>query len=207
VLINKGLIEENNKQGLIKGDLFKNYLVSKFDNTTTALDLEQSELFKKVSALFQKMASINETCENKSRDHIFKPVNQDAFLLNDVQLKCSDSQDIKRFASAIYLITFEKTKLNNKSLQTLPLKFQIKNEFIRTVDSLRHFFGGHLKDTFTLKPGQLSKADLLIKILNSPNNPVDDEYFIMQNYILSAFTAYLKDLDNFIKNPQNDSKW
>lgn len=207
LLINKGLIRSDLKKVYIKSSLFEEYLSSKINLKSYSQDEEQSLLYEIVSSISRKMSSINETCENKNKKLIFKPVNQDPFLQNDLQIKCIDSDDIKRFASSVYLTVFEKTKDNNKSLILLPKNFRLPHDFVKTIDSLRHFFGGHLKDTFSIKPGQLSKADLLKKILNSPNNPVETDYVLIQKFVLTSFIKYLNDIEKYVKDKKNDNNW
>ena len=81
------------------------------------------------------------------------------------------------------------------------LSFKKNNQFIDIVDIMRHSLGGgHLMGTFSPKPGQLKKQDMLnilVGTKNEPNTP--EEFYSLQIATLKMFEIKLNKLNVIIR--------
>ena len=196
----RGVIIEVNKKYQINGRLLAEFIKTKINTNATYLDPRQSEMSDTVKRFVRLVSSINKTRQNKNQELIFKLTNEDSIMYTHLEIICMDAEDMIRFSSAIYKTVFERTK-ESKNLDLLPSEFQRANKFVRIIDALRHHFGGHLTSDQSQKYSDEFKnvGKLLLELISSKNDPVDDDYFKIQAEILSRFTYYLTQLDSFIR--------
>ncbi len=203
-LLDKGLIILNGHNYEIRIGFLKEFLVS----TRTHLDSVDSILISEIITVTDKinelMININRTNDNKHGKYIFKPVNDDAALFKDLRTPCHSLELFSDFASSLYKIIFEKTKENkggtDVNMATLPTSFKKNNRFIQIVDIMRHSFGGgHLMDTFSRRPDQISKPDMLLILLGNKNEPSTPEEFLrLQISTLNMFEKELQLLQRIV---------
>jgi hypothetical protein len=93
-------------------------------------------------------------------------------------------------------------------LSKLPSNFGRKHQFVKTIDSLRHEFGGHLTSSshYMQRGDQLSRPDLLFYLTGSKIEPNSLELVKIQIKILELFIDYLDNLYSYIKT-NHVSKW
>lgn len=198
-LLQKGLINNCENYDEIKGDFFKEFLLSKFSEKHDNASV--SNLENVVARINEYILNINNTNKNKKNFYIFEPTVDDAALILNLITPCSTVEQFSDFANSLYKIVFERTK-NNKQLDRLPPLFKNNNKFLRIIDTIRHSLGGaHLMDTFLLTPNQLTKADILQELLGSKNEPNSPEEFnLLQIILLDKFESELKRLNIIIRN-------
>lgn len=149
--------------------------------------------------------NISKTYNNKKGSYIFEPVVDEAALIKDLQTSCYSLDLFSNFASSLYKIVFERTKDNKNGTDLpkarLPTPFKRNNQFIDIIDIMRHSLGGgHLMDTFTPRPGQISKAkmlEILVGNNNEPNTP--EEFYNLQISTLKLFEKELNNLNTIVR--------
>ena len=199
-LIDKGLIVKKGNNYEVRIGFLKDYIraTNSYNISDNGTDPESQILTDKITIL---ISNINDTHNNKKNSYIFEPVNDEAALIKDLRTPCYSLESFSDFASSLYKIVFERTKDNNTTKAKLPNNFKKNNQFIEIVDMMRHSLGGgHLMATFSPKPSQLSKPDMLnilVGTKNEPNTP--EEFYGLQIATLKMFEDELNKLNVIIR--------
>src|SRR5690606_29394532 len=84
----------------------------------------------------------------------------------------------------------------------LPDQYKKKNQFLEIVDIMRHSLGGgHLMDTFSHKPNQMTKSRMLELVTGSKNEPNDpEEFYSLQVSTLKLFKDDLDRLNSIVRS-------
>lgn len=200
-LIDKGLIIKKDKKYEIRIGFLKDFIrATVVETTNTTVLTPHSELLTdKITIL---ITNINETHKNKRDTYIFEPVNDEAALIKDLRTPCYSLETFSDFASSLYKILFERTKDNNTSKAKLPNNFKRNNEFIEIVDIMRHSLGGgHLMGTFIQRPSQMTKADMLVILMGTKNEPsTSDDFYALQIATLNRFEQELNNLNQIVRS-------
>lgn len=203
-LIDKGLINHNGRSFKLGSEFIKEYFISqhKENQVQNSSATESIEITDRISDLIR---IINNNYYNKKLKYIFEPVNDDAALLKDLRTPCFSLDVFSDFASSLYKIVFERTKdyINGQEFTKarLPQSYKRNNVFLEIVDIMRHSLGGgHLMDTFTQRPGQMKKSEMLQILTGSKNDPNSpEEFYRLQTAMLNLFVSELEKLDKIIR--------
>lgn len=177
------------------------------------------EISRTVREIKKVITEINDISLNKSREEVFVTSNHDVGIYEDLEQPCSDIDDLQRFARALYLTLFERTanwsdrggtlphKSYSQNLARLPHECKHKNQFVNIVGCLRHHYGGHLTylPTFKTIGYQLSKGELLEKLLGTRNEPDEKSLIDIQEKLLTMFLDFLMQVRECIKKPDSAS--
>jgi len=204
-LIEKGLIKKDGSNYDIKSTFFRDFIksITVPSQNTAGFSLPESQRLSDSIAML--IMNINNTHKNKKGTYIFEPVVDDAALMKDLRTPCYSLELFADFSSSLYKIVYERTKENRGGTDInkakLPNNFKRNNQFIDIVDIMRHSLGGgHLMDTFTHRTDQLTKADMLVKLVgsnNEPNSP--EEFYNLQIATLKMFESELNKLNTIIR--------
>ncbi len=204
-LFEKGLITKNGGNFEIRIGFLKEYIMSiqneqiKSEKVTTVAE----ELTEKIANL---IITINKTNKTKKGTYIFEPINDEAALLKDLRTSCISAELFSDFANSLYKIVFERTKKkvagSDIVLKKLPSPFSKGYQFIDIVDIMRHSLGGsHLEGTFTYRPGQMRKEQMLKILINSRNEPnTPEEFLALQIATLGHFETELNKLNAIVRS-------
>lgn len=199
-LVDKGLIVKKGNNYEVRIDFLKDYIrASSLSNNLSGKTIPESQILTdKITTI---ISNINDTHINKRNSYIFEPVNDEAALIKDLRTSCYSLESFSDFASSLYKIVFERTKNNNTTKAKLPNSFKKNNQFIDIVDIMRHSLGGgHLMATFTPRPDQLSKPDMLYVLVGTKNEPnTPDEFYSLQIATLKMFEIELNKLNVIIR--------
>ncbi len=199
-LLDKGLIVKKGNNYEVKIEFLKDYIRanSLFNNTLIEKIPESEILTDKITLI---ITNINDTHYNKKSSYIFEPVNDEAALIKDLRTPCYSLESFSDFASSLYKIVFERTKDNNTPKAKLPNNFKRNNQFIEIVDIMRHSLGGgHLMATFSHRPNQLNKPDMLFILVGTKNEPnTPEEFYSLQIATLKKFEIELNKLNVIIR--------
>ncbi len=204
-LVQKGLIVKRGNSFELTVTFLKDYIKAMFiDLPLKETEIAQSQIL--TDSIFKLIMTINNTHKAKRGIYVFEPVNDDAALINDLRCQCNSSEQFSDFASSLYKIIFERTKDNingtDYCLKRLPKPYKKGHEFIEIVDILRHSLGGgHLMDTFTQRPGQMTKSKMLKILTGSVNEPNTSlEFYELQIVILKRFEAELNNINTIVRS-------
>ena len=138
-----------------------------------------------------------------------------------------DSEELSRFAIAIYNLFFEKTTgpkdvkavasdgktvvevQRFKPLELLPKQFRRKRFIIRAVDAIRHHFGkAHITDldTFNATGSGISVAEVLMQYLGSKAIPRNEGFLALQLAVLKDSKQYLEELRLYFEQKESKSQ-
>lgn len=204
-LIEKGLIIKKGSNYELKSSFFRDFIKSitvPSQNTGVFLLPESHRLADSISMLIM---NVNNTHKNKKGTYIFEPVVDDAALMKDLRTPCYSLELFADFASSLYKIVFERTKEtvggNDIVLKKLPKPYKRGHIFIDIVDIMRHSLGGgHLMDTFTHKPDQLTKVKMLEKLVGSKNEPNSaEEFYKLQIATMKMFETELNKINTIVR--------
>lgn len=199
-LIDKGLIEKKGNNYEVKIEFLKDYIRASglYNNLEAAKIPESQILTDKITSI---ISNINDTHNNKKSSYIFEPVNDEAALIKDLRTPCYSLESFSDFASSLYKIVFERTKDNNSTKAKLPNNFKRNNQFIEIVDIMRHSLGGgHLMATFSPRPDQLKKPEMLFILVGTKNEPnTPEEFYSLQIATLKMFEIELNKLNVIIR--------
>lgn len=153
-----------------------------------------------VDKISEHIININKTQNNKSQRLIFIKIIDEAAHYKILKKKCLNRNDFKIFIESMFLTYYERTKIDDSTLATLPQKFKYL-PFAKYIQSARNLFGGaHQEDTFIERPGQIPKNELLIHYYDSENEPLDNEFYVMQSKMLGEFEQVLFELLKYFRN-------
>lgn len=200
-LIDKGLLIKKGKNYEVRIGFLRDFIRATIaiENLTEYITPESEILADKITVL---ISNINETHSNKRNTYIFEPVNDEAALIKDLRTPCYSLETFSDFASSLYKILFERTKDNNNTKAKLPTIYKRNNQFIEIVDIMRHSLGGgHLMGTFSQRPNQLAKADMLFILMGTKNEPsTSEEFYALQIATLNMFEAELTNLNHIVRS-------
>lgn len=204
-LLEKGLIIKQNAVYHISIGFLKDYIFAVFHNNESpkAIVSKAHILTDSISKL---IITINNTHFAKKGYYIFEPVNDESALLIDLRTVCVSGDLFINFASSLYKMVFERTKANVNGtdivLKKWPAPYKRGHQFIDVVDIMRHSLGGgHLMGTFTLRPGQITKTQMLEILTGSKNEPNSKEEFQnLQIKTLEMFESELQNLNAIVRS-------
>lgn len=162
------------------------------DTPTPKISLTDS-LTKDITDLIEK---INNQRKNLHQEMIFPPVTDGASLEYKLRTPCKSKDQLADFTSALYKYYFERLKQFRQEFGKY-----FYGKFSKCVDIARHSLGGgHEMDLFNQYGGQLTRAELLIEIMGSPDelsSPQDYNQFQIE--MLKRFKLTLSSLFNELK--------
>ena len=204
-LTEKGLIVKQNSIFSITIGFLKDYINAVFHNTPITSP-SVPKAYTLTDSISKLIITINNTSLAKKGYYIFEPVNDESALLIDLRTVCLSSDLYANFASSLYKMIFERTKQSVNGtdvyLKKLPHPYKKGNQFIDLVDIMRHSLGGgHLMGTFTLRPGQITKTQMLEILTGTKNEPSSSEEFqMLQEKTLEMFELELQKINTIVRS-------
>lgn len=196
---NKGIVVEKNG----KKEITIKYLYDYIKANMVVIPIEPTNTPSKTAIRIQNLIeNINKTRENKNQDLIFPPVIDIMSTYRDLSTPCYTSEQIQDFLCSMYRIYFEWTKDNTGTNRArLPHNFFKYNDLSKYIDILRHTLGrAHQEEYLDRNNGQISKADALLALTGSQNEPYNSqEFYKLQMEMLTQFENVLIRLQQYIK--------
>ena len=195
----KGIVIEKNGKNEICIKYLYDYIKA---NMVLPISTEPIITPAKVARRIQLLIeNINKTQKNKQQELIFTPVIDMMSTYDDLSTPCSTREQIQDFLCSMYKIYFEWTKDNSGTNKArFPHKRFKYNDLSKYIDILRHTIGGaHQEDHLDTYDGQISKADALLALTDSNNEPFySQEFQKLQMELLSRFEIVLIEIQRFV---------
>lgn len=163
--------------------------------------------------------NINETCRNKKHDPIFIPTGDDRDNDKRILRVCSSEEEFGQLLVTLTKIYYERSKKLDGKGNSIPgqalaeleatNQYAYKNrKFFQVLETLRTYYGAHLKDTVERKNDhQLGKGDALLELQGHKNEPDSPEqWFQLQIKMLQLFLIELNTVKQKVNNLPDSHK-
>jgi hypothetical protein len=156
--------------------------------------------------VIERIVEINEKCINSGQLETFARTSEDSRIDLSLWQPAHDRVTFERFASALYKLLFERTRLvvpsrreggkpQSKTLGRLPSTLRYTEPILVCASTLRNYYGGHLTGhpDFIVIPGQVDVKDVHRQYLGAPVVG-NGQYRDLQAGLLQDVKTYLDKL-------------
>ena len=163
--------------------------------------------------------NINETCRNKKHDPIFIPTGDDRDNDKRILRVCTSEEEFGQLLVTLTKIYYERSKKLDGKGNSIPgqalaeleatNQYAYKNrKFFQVLETLRTYYGAHLKDTVERKNDyQLGIGEALLELQGHKNEPDSPEqWFHLQIKMLQLFLIELNTVKQKVNNLPDSHK-
>lgn len=198
-LRSRGILKENEGVYLINGVFLQEFFAQNLKDEDSSVEI----LDTLVNDIFLQIERINLNYKNNGRgNYLFEPITDEHSMHLQFRKICVDSNDFQVFINSVYRCIFERTAEDiNGTRQTLlrmPRKLKT-HEFKIHIDSFRQIFI-HQSTSKEFKPkhNQLRREELNRIYLGKANEPISNDFILIQRKILINFRDFLVELEQEI---------